>query len=204
MRSAKPGLKGGAAAWAGAAVCALKRGGPNRSAATKTKTRTTTSACLSIDYPHVNRGAMTPRSSSSAKLVTTLRKATSGLPHRGGRRNIAPMHFARQVLPAAIMLAWLAGAAHAGPAGCELNKVAPARVATKAAPLLRRRRRRAHSRLSLRRERLPASSLRRARGRGPPRFNRRGLCVRVLQVAGGSETRGWLPRASLELVARAP
>src|SRR5919204_6584616 len=52
------------------------------------------------------------------------------LPHRRRRRNIACMHFARQVLPAAVMLASLVGAAHPGPAGCELNKVAPARVVT--------------------------------------------------------------------------
>src|SRR5919204_3308268 len=77
------------------------------------------------------RGEITPRLSSSAKLASTRRSATSGLPHRRRRRNIACMHFARQVLPAAVMLASLVGAAHAGPAGCELNKVAPARVVTK-------------------------------------------------------------------------
>jgi hypothetical protein len=75
----------------------------------------------------------------------------------------------------------------------------------RAAPSLRRRRRRAHSRLSVRRERVPASSLRDARGRGAGRFNRRRLCVRLLQVAGRHrDARGWLPRASLELVAPAP
>src|SRR5512133_3118413 len=130
MRSPKPGLNGGAAACAGAAVCALTQG-PNMPAATKTRTRT--SACLSIDYPHANGGARRPlgpyRARSSCRFFEA--EQLKGLPHRRRRRNIASMHFARQVLFAAVMLASLVGAAHAGPAGCELNKVAPARVVTK-------------------------------------------------------------------------
>src|SRR6478672_3210998 len=152
------------------------------------------------------RGEMTPRSSSSAKLVTTLRrKATSGLPHRPGRRNIAPMHFSRQVLSAAIMLACLAGTAHAGPAGCELNKVAPARVATKdprvyfvaganarasACPS-------AASACRLRAYVMPGDEVLVDPTDGPY------LCA-FFKSQGGTETRGWLPRASLELVPAAP
>src|SRR6478609_6525234 len=148
------------------------------------------------------RGEMTPRSSSSAKLVTTLRrKATSGLPHRPGRRNIAPMHFSRQVLSAAIMLACLAGTAHAGPAGCELNKVAPARVATKdprvyfvaganarasACPS-------AASACRLRAYVMPGDEVLVDPTDGPY------LCA-FFKSQGGTETRGWLPRALLELV----
>src|SRR5262249_58689738 len=80
---------------------------------------------------------MAGRDDPSVPIVREVRDDPSrqsklkGLPHRRRRRNIAPMHFMKQIFHAAIIFAWLAGAAHAGPAGCELNKVAPARVATK-------------------------------------------------------------------------
>jgi len=127
------------------------------------------------------------------------------LAHRRDRRNIAPMRFARQILLAAITLAWLAGAAHAGPAGCELNKVAPARVATKdprvyfvaganarasACPS-------AASACRLRAYVMPGDEVLVDPTDGPY------LCA-FFKSQGGTETRGWLPRASLELVPAAP
>jgi len=111
------------------------------------------------------------------------------------------MHFSRQVLSAAIMLACLAGTAHAGPAGCELNKVAPARVATKdprvyfvaganarasACPS-------AASACRLRAYVMPGDEVLVDPTDGPY------LCA-FFKSQGGTETRGWLPRALLELV----
>jgi hypothetical protein len=115
------------------------------------------------------------------------------------------MHFSRQVLSAAIMLACLASTAHAGPAGCELNKVAPARVATKdprvyfvaganarasACPS-------AASACRLRAYVMPGDEVLVDPTDGPY------LCA-FFKSQGGTETRGWLPRASLELVPAAP
>jgi hypothetical protein len=112
------------------------------------------------------------------------------------------MHFSRQVLSAAIMLAWLAGTAHAGPAGCEL---APARVATKdprvyfvaganarasACPS-------AASACRLRAYVMPGDEVLVDPTDGPY------LCA-FFKSQGGTETRGWLPRALLELVPAAP
>jgi hypothetical protein len=115
------------------------------------------------------------------------------------------MHFSRQVLSAAIMLAWLAGTAHAGPAGCELNKVAPARVATKEPRL--------HfiAGAGERTQGCPSA----ASACRLPAYVVPGdevlldltdtayVCA-FFKSQGGTETRGWLPRASLELVPAAP
>jgi hypothetical protein len=115
------------------------------------------------------------------------------------------MHFARQVLPAAAMLASLVGAAHAGPAGCELSKVAPARVTTKEPRL--------HF-VAGAGERTPgcpsAASACRLRAFVMPGdevlvdLTDAAYVCAFFKSQGGTETRGWLPRASLELVAPAP
>jgi hypothetical protein len=115
------------------------------------------------------------------------------------------MHSAQQLLSAAVMLAFLAGAAHAGPAGCELNKVAPARVATKAPRL--------HF-VAGAGERTPAcpsaASACRLRAYLMPGdevlvdLTDAAYVCAFFKSQGGTETREWLPRASLELVAPAP
>jgi len=114
------------------------------------------------------------------------------------------MHFARQVLPAAIMLAWLAGAAHAGPAGCELNKVVPARVATKEARLYfvagaggTPACPSAASACRLRAYVVPGDEV-------LVDLTDAAFVCAFFKSQAGSETRGWLPRASLELVPPAP
>lgn len=115
------------------------------------------------------------------------------------------MHFAKQVLSAAIMFASLAATAHAGPAGCELNKVAPARVATKEPRL--------HF-VAGAGEPSPgcpsaASSCRLAAYVMPGDevlvdLSDAAYVCAFFKSQGGTETRGWLPRASLEPVAPAP
>jgi hypothetical protein len=115
------------------------------------------------------------------------------------------MHFVKRALHAAIIFAWLAGAAHAGPAGCELNKVAPARVATKEPRL--------HF-VAGGGERTPgcpsAASACRLRAYVKPGdevlvdLTDAAYVCAFFKSQGGTETRGWLPRASLELVAPAP
>jgi len=115
------------------------------------------------------------------------------------------MHFARQVLPAAVMLASLVGAAHAGPADCEPNKVVPARVATKDPRLYF---------VAGAGERTPgcpsAASACRLRAYVMPGdevlvdLTDAAYVCAFFKSQGGTETRGWLPRASLELVAPAP
>jgi hypothetical protein len=115
------------------------------------------------------------------------------------------MHFARQVFPAAIVLAWLAGAAHAGPAGCELKKVVPARVATKEPRLhfVAGAGERTHGCPS-------AASACQLQAYVVPGdevlldLTDAAYVCAFFKSQGGSETRGWLPRASLELVAPAP
>ena len=100
------------------------------------------------------------------------------------------------------MLAWLVGAAHAGPAGCELNKVAPARVVTKEPRL---------QFVAGGGERTPgcpsAASACRLRAYVMPGdevlvdLTDGAYVCAFFKSQGGMETRGWLPRASLELVA---
>jgi hypothetical protein len=80
-------------------------------------------------------------SSRSPQLITSLhvRQLNSGLSNRPQHCTIATMQSLKQVLPdpflPAIFLACLTIAAHAGPADCELNKVALARVVAKDARL---------------------------------------------------------------------
>lgn len=148
-------------------------------------------------------GRESPRPLSCAKLDDPFEaEQLKGLPHRRRRRNIASMHFARQVLPAAVMLASLVGAAHAGPVGCELNKVAPARVVTKEPRL---------QFVAGGSERTPgcpsAASACRLRAYVMPGdevlvdLTDAAYVCAFFKSQGGTETRGWLPRASLELVA---
>src|SRR5262249_60855331 len=80
-------------------------------------------------------------SSRSPQLITSLhvRQLNSGLSNRPQHCTIATMQSLKQLLPGlllpAMVLACLPIAAHAGPADCELNKVALARVVAQDARL---------------------------------------------------------------------
>jgi hypothetical protein len=131
------------------------------------------------------------------------------LSDRQWRRNIKPMPSFKQVLPApvlpAIFLICLAVAAHADPVGCELNKVALARVVTKDARLnfIAGRSERtpacpsAESACRLKAYLVPADEVLVDAADGAY------VCA-VFKSQGGTETRGWLPRAALQIAPPEP
>jgi hypothetical protein len=122
---------------------------------------------------------------------------------------IMPMLSLQRVLPAlvlpAMVLACLAVAAHAGPAGCELNKVALARIVAKDARLnfVAGRSERtpacpsAESACRLKAYVVPADEVLVDTADGPY------VCA-LFKAQGGTETRGWLPRAALQIVPPEP
>lgn len=107
----------------------------------------------------------------------------------------------RSALPTTVVIACLATPAHAGPVGCELNKVALARVATKdarlhfiagpgkSAPACPS----AESACRLKAYVLAQDEVLADFGEGPY------VCA-FFKTQSGTQTRGWLPRAALELV----
>jgi hypothetical protein len=115
------------------------------------------------------------------------------------------MLFLQYLFPAAIILAWLAVAVEASPVGCEQSKVAPARVVTKDARL--------HF-IAGPGQRTPAcpsaASACRLRAYVVPgdevlvdAIDSPFACA-FFKAEGGTETRGFLPRASLELASPQP
>jgi hypothetical protein len=153
------------------------------------------------------------RAHEDRPLMTLARSAlssfNSGLSHRRWRRNITPMLSLKRLLPApflsAIFLTCLATMAHAGPADCELSKVALARVVTKDARLnfIAGRSERApacpsaESACRLKAYLVPGDEVLVDAADGPY------LCA-VFKSQSGTETRGWLPRAALQLAPPQP
>ena len=195
MRSAKPGLKAGGVAWLG--VCEL--GG--RGTEIDEDGGQTDEGEGTFEH-QISPSKWCSQAGSPAGHDREIASASfnRGLSRRQRRRKIAAMLFLKQSLPAAAILASLVLAAHADPVGCEQNKVVLARVVSKDARL--------HF-IAGKSERMPAcpsaESACRLRAYAVPgdevlvdATEAPYLCA-FFKSQTGRETRGWLPRAALQI-----